>query len=100
QSFAITFYDQDAPTGSGFWHYVLFDIPVGVNKIGAGDLSQAKIPAGSVESMTDAGQPGFFGSCPPVCRKNTYIYTFYALTGKKLHVKSNEKQTILIGGKI
>lgn len=84
KSFAITFYDQDAPTGSGFWHYVLFDIPATVHKIELGDLSKGKIPAGSLESNTDAGKPGFFGPCPPVGRKHTYIYTVHALKVEKL----------------
>lgn len=86
KSFAITYYDKDAPTGSGFWHYLLFDIPSNVNKIEIGDLSKAKIPTGSVESMTDAGKPGFFGPCPPVGRKHTYIYTVHALKVEKLGV--------------
>jgi Raf kinase inhibitor-like YbhB/YbcL family protein len=86
KSFAVTFYDQDAPTGSGFWHYVLFDIPSDVHKIESGDLTAAKIPEGAVESMTDVGKPGYFGPCPPVGRKHTYIYTVYALKTDKLGV--------------
>lgn len=86
KSFAVTFYDQDAPTGSGFWHYVAFDIPASVHKINLGDLTAGKIPAGGVESMTDAGKPGYFGPCPPVGRKHTYIYTVHALKVEKLGV--------------
>jgi Raf kinase inhibitor-like YbhB/YbcL family protein len=86
KSFAVTFFDQSAPTGSGFWHYVLFDIPADVRKINLGNLSTGKIPSGAVESITDAGQPGYFGPCPPVGRKHTYIYTVYALKIEKLGV--------------
>lgn len=86
KSFAVTFYDQDAPTGSGFWHYLLFDIPANVNKLEVGSLAQGKIPTGSVESATDTGKPGFFGPCPPVGRKHTYIYTVHALKVEKLGV--------------
>ncbi len=86
KSFAVTFYDKDAPTGSGFWHYVLFDIPVTTTKIEEGDLTLAKIPGGSIESMTDAGKPGFFGPCPPPGRKHTYVYTVHALKVDKLGV--------------
>lgn len=89
KSFALTFYDKDAPTGSGFWHYVVFDIPADVTKFEEGDLAQAKIPAGAVESNTDAGKPGFFGPCPPVGRKHTYAYTVYALKVDKLGVPAN-----------
>jgi Raf kinase inhibitor-like YbhB/YbcL family protein len=86
KSFAITFFDEDAPTGSGFWHYLLLDVPAGVNKIELNSLSAGKIPAGSVESMTDAGKPGFFGPCPPAGREHTYVYTVHALKVEKLGV--------------
>ena len=86
KSFAITLYDQDAPTGSGFWHYVLFDIPANVHQIEVGALAKGQIPEGSVESMTDAGKPGYFGPCPPVGSKHTYIYTVHALKVEKLGV--------------
>lgn len=86
KSFAVTFYDESAPTGSGFWHYVLIDVPATVTKIEQGDLSVGKIPAGASETMTDAGKPGFFGPCPPVGRKHTYIYTVHALKVDKLGV--------------
>ena len=89
KSFAITFYDHDAPTGSGFWHYLLFDIPANVSKIKKGDLASAKIPAGSVESITDTGKPGFFGPCPPVGRAHTYSYTVHALNVDKLGIPAS-----------
>jgi Raf kinase inhibitor-like YbhB/YbcL family protein len=89
KSFAITFYDKDAPTGSGFWHYLLFDIPANVNKIELGDLANKKIPAGSIESNTDKGVPGYFGPCPPVSRKHTYTYTVHALKVEKLGVPAS-----------
>lgn len=86
KSFAITFYDQDAPTGSGFWHYVLVDIPATVHTIDLNTLAKGQNPVGSTEMMTDAGKPGFFGPCPPVGRKHTYIYTVHALKVAKLNV--------------
>jgi Raf kinase inhibitor-like YbhB/YbcL family protein len=70
KSFAITFYDKSAPTGSGFWLYVLIDIPANVHKIELGDLTERRIPQGAAESITDAGKPGFFGPCPPVCAQS------------------------------
>lgn len=55
KSFAITMYDPDAPTGSGFWHWVVFDIPATTATLptGAGDPSKGLLPAGAVQSMTD-----------------------------------------------
>lgn len=86
KSFAVTFYDKDAPTGSGFWHYVLLDVPAGVTAIEAGALAAAKLPAGAREGNTDLGKPGFFGPCPPVGRKHNYVYTVHALKVEKLEV--------------
>jgi len=86
KSFAITLYDQDAPTGSGFWHYVLINVPASVKKIDLGALAKGQTPKGSIETNTDAGKPGFFGPCPPVGRKHTYIYTVHALKVEKLEV--------------
>jgi Raf kinase inhibitor-like YbhB/YbcL family protein len=86
KSFAITFYDQDAPTGSGFWHYVLVDIPADVSEIKLNDLSKGVIPKNSQESLNDSGKTAFVGSCPPVGRKHNYIYTVHALKVEKLGV--------------
>jgi Raf kinase inhibitor-like YbhB/YbcL family protein len=59
KSFAITLYDKDAPTGSGFWHWVAYNVPASVSRIEAGALSARKLPAGMVEANTDLGKPGY-----------------------------------------
>ncbi|MDJ1473049.1 YbhB/YbcL family Raf kinase inhibitor-like protein [Cytophagaceae bacterium YF14B1] len=84
QSFAVTIYDKDAPTGSGFWHWVIFNIPANVTelKAGAGDISKALAPAGSIQSVTDAGAPGYIGPCPPPGAPHEYLITVYALKSK------------------
>ena len=87
KSFAVTVYDPDAPTGSGWWHWVVFNIPVGTTELkeGAGDAKGALLPPGSVQSVTDFGQPGFGGPCPPVGDKpHRYIFTVHALKLEKL----------------
>jgi Raf kinase inhibitor-like YbhB/YbcL family protein len=87
KSFAVTVYDPDAPTGSGWWHWVVFNIPVGTTELkeGAGDAKGALLPAGSVQSVTDFGQPGFGGPCPPTGDKpHRYIFTVHALKLEKL----------------
>lgn len=86
KSFAITLFDEDAPTGSGFWHYVLVDIPADVQKIDLGALTMGKIPSGSLELTTDAGKPGYLGPCTPAGREHTYRYTVHALKIEKLGV--------------
>jgi hypothetical protein len=87
KSFAVTVYDPDAPSGSGWWHWVIFNIPTGVNelKADAGRLEKKLAPAGSVQSVTDWGRPGFNGACPPAgALAHRYIFTVYALNVPKL----------------
>jgi len=87
KSFALTVYDPDAPTGSGWWHWVMFNIPSDVMdlKTDAGNPQKNLAPAGSVQSMTDYGKPGFGGACPPVGDKpHRYVFTLYALDVPKL----------------
>lgn len=81
RSFAVTFYDKDAPTGSGFWHWVAYDIPADANGVESNAL-----PAGTVEGNTDVGVPGFAGPCPPIGRTHNYVYTVHALKTDKLEV--------------
>lgn len=87
KSFALTIYDPDAPTGSGWWHWVVTDIPATVNKLekGAGN-DNAKLPNGAVESRTDFGKPGYGGPCPPAGKPHRYIFTVYALKAGSLNV--------------
>src|SRR5882672_6548595 len=85
KSFAVTFYDKDAPTGSGFWHWVAYNIPASIHRFDGG-VAGGKLPAGITEGNTDLGKPGFFGPCPPVGRRHHYVYTVYALKTEKLDV--------------
>lgn len=87
KSFAVTAYDPDAPTGSGWWHWVIFNIPADVNelKADAGRIEKNLAPAGSIQSVTDFGKPGFGGACPPQGDKaHRYVFTVYALSIAKL----------------
>jgi hypothetical protein len=87
KSFALTVYDPDAPTGSGWWHWVIFDIPSTTNSLaaGAGDPSGGKAPKGAVQTSTDFGKTGFGGPCPPAGDKpHRYVFTLYALKVDKL----------------
>ena len=67
KSFALSVYDPDAPTGSGFWHWVVFNIPPDVTSLpkNAGNLKGRRAPKGAVQSRTDFGVPGYGGPCPP-----------------------------------
>lgn len=97
KSFAITVYDPDAPTGSGWWHWTVVNIPASVTKIEEGASGAKKLPAGSVEGRTDFGSAGFGGACPPVGHKpHRYIFTVYALNTEKLDI-NGEASGAMVG---
>jgi Raf kinase inhibitor-like YbhB/YbcL family protein len=84
QYYAVTMYDKDAPTGSGFWHWVIFNIPSVVNELksNAGDISKGIAPKEAIQSMTDFGKAGYGGPCPPPGEPHQYLITVYALKTK------------------
>ena len=92
KSFAVTMYDPDAPTGSGWWHWLIFDIPANATELkqNAGNIDQAIAPAGAVQSITDFGKAGYGGPCPPEGHGfHQYIITVYALKTDKLGLDKN-----------
>jgi Raf kinase inhibitor-like YbhB/YbcL family protein len=91
KSFAVTVYDPDAPTGSGWWHWVVFNIPASAKGLPKNVSAQTDLlPAGSVQSRTDFGKPGYGGPCPPVGDKpHRYQFTLYALKVDKLPLDEN-----------
>lgn len=81
KSFAVTLYDPDAPTGSGWWHWVVFNIPSSVTSLpeNFGNIAE-KQPISAIQSITDFGKAGFGGACPPKGDKpHRYMFTVHAL---------------------
>ncbi len=87
RSFAVTAYDPDAPTGSGWWHWIIFNIPASVHelKAGVGNPDKNLAPEGAVQSINSYGKQGYGGACPPEgAPAHRYIFTVYALKTDKL----------------
>ncbi len=83
--FAITMYDPDAPTGSGWWHWQVVNIPNNIHQLpsGAGQVSVAAMPKGAMQMRNDFGEYGFGGACPPEGHgQHRYQFTIYALSDK------------------
>ena len=98
KSFAITMYDPDAPTGSGWWHWLVFDIPANVNELvaNAGNPALGKMPKGAIQSVTDYGAKGFGGPCPPPGHGlHQYIITVHALKTDKLGLDENTNPAVV-----
>jgi Raf kinase inhibitor-like protein, YbhB/YbcL family len=89
RSFALTLYDPDAPTGSGWWHWVVYDLPASTNGLprGAGANGGAQLPQGAKQGRTDFGSQEYGGAAPPPGHgPHRYIFTLYALNVDKLDV--------------
>lgn len=98
KSFAVTMYDPDAPTGSGWWHWVMFDIPATVTELvsGAGNVALNLAPKGAIQSITDYGANGYGGPCPPEGHGlHQYIITVYALKTDKLELDADTNPAVV-----
>src|SRR6185312_16914174 len=73
KSFVLTEFDQDAPTGVGFWHWTLFNIPANTTSLATG--AGTNPPAGSISGLSDYGTIGYGGPCPPT-GDGAHRYTF------------------------
>ena len=98
KSFTITMYDPDAPTGSGWWHWIVFDIPTSTTELvaNAGDIKLDLTPEGTIQSITNYGAQGYGGPCPPQGHGlHQYIITVYALKTDTLGLDENTNPAVV-----
>jgi Raf kinase inhibitor-like YbhB/YbcL family protein len=97
KSFALLMHDPDAPTGSGWWHWIVYNIPAGTSSLpaGAGDPKKGLMPAGAVQGRSDYGTVGYGGPCPPPGKPHHYNFNLYALKVPKLEVPEGASAALI-----
>lgn len=98
QSFAVTIFDESAPTGSGWWHWLIFDIDKAVRELksGAGNPLNNVSPVQAIQSKTDFGSAGYGGPCPPPGNGiHRYVITLYALKVAKLGLTADANPALV-----
>ena len=96
KSFALTMFDPDAPTDHGWWHWMVVNIPVDINRIpqGAGNPENKYFEIG-LQTINDYGEIGYGGPCPPPGPAHRYIITVYALSVEGFNVERNINPHVL-----
>jgi Raf kinase inhibitor-like YbhB/YbcL family protein len=93
QSFVLIMHDPDAPTGVGFFHWLVVNLPKETNSLAVG--ASASLPPGTAQTTTDFGMPGYGGPCPPPGPAHRYSVTVYALDVPKLDVPPTASGALL-----
>ena len=98
QSYAVTIFDADAPTGAGFWHWAVYDIPAGTTSLeaGAGAPASTNLPAGAKQLPNDARAPHYVGAAPrPGSGPHRYFVVVHALSVPTLSIPVEATPTFL-----
>ena len=98
QSLAVTVHDPDAPTGSGWWHWVVYNLPAQTTQLpaNAGRADGKGLPAGTVQGRTDYGTTGFGGACPPAGDvPHRYRFTVHALKVPRLDLPADASPALV-----
>lgn len=97
KTYAVTCFDPDAPTASGFWHWAIFNIPASVTELdlGAGDAELSSLPDGAVALKGDSGSRGYYGAMPPEGHgPHRYLFAVHAV-GEELDIDDRQTPTVL-----
>jgi Raf kinase inhibitor-like YbhB/YbcL family protein len=98
KSFAVTCFDPDAPTGSGFWHWLVVNIPPKVTELAldAGNPKAPQLPRGALQTRTYFGTPGYGGPCPPAGdHPHRYLFTVFAVGTESLPVTADTSAAVI-----
>ena len=96
RSFAVTVFDPDAPTGSGWWHWLVYDLPASMTSLQTGLAVKTILPLSAKQGRNDFGGRNFGGACPPSGDKpHRYVFTLYALKVENLGVPDDASAALI-----
>ncbi len=98
RSFAVTVYDPDAPTASGFWHWAVFNLPLSTTELasGAGSADGGTLPPGAVTLANDAGLKQYLGAAPPPGHgPHRYFFVVHAVDVESLDIPADARPAFL-----
>lgn len=96
KGFVVTCFDPDAPTPSGFWHWVLVNLPASVTSLPSGAGSTPRLENGAFHVRNDMGQPAYAGAAPPAGDQvHRYYFVIHALDTKALDVDADATPAVV-----